>query len=75
MGKVVKVGSGHLFCCVMSSCEGGDSNQWLPLQCKLCMNFDDVYFGNNKMFFEVHVQMTFVFISTLQFNIWTLPND
>ena len=43
----------------------------LPLQSKLCMNFDNVYFGNNKIFY-VHVKMIFMFILNLPFNIWTL---
>ena len=33
------------FCYVGSSCEGVDSNRWLPLQCKLWMSINDVCFG------------------------------
>jgi hypothetical protein len=38
MWENVKVRSDHLF--VGSSCEGVDSNQWLPFQFKLCMNIN-----------------------------------
>ena len=39
-----------LFGCVGSSCEGVDSNEWLPLHCKLCSNINDVYFGKYDFF-------------------------
>lgn len=51
------------------SSKGVDFDQWLPLQCKLCMNFDDVHFNNIKIHFHVHVKVAFVFILTPQFNI------
>ena len=59
-------------CCVRSSTKGVDSNQWLQLQCKLCMNIRDVYFDKSKTFFGVHLDMAFVLTSTIQINIWTL---
>ena len=69
-----KNGSGKCscFCCVGSSCESVDSNQWLPLQCKLCMNINDVYFGKSETSFDVHVKVAFVLTSTIQFNICKL---
>ena len=44
------MGIGHVLCCVGGSCEGVDSNQWVPLQCKYCMIVDNVYFGNIDFF-------------------------
>ena len=32
------------------SCEGVDYNQWLSLQYNLCMNINDVYFGESIFF-------------------------
>ena len=60
-----------MFCCVESLCEGVDSNQWLPLQCKHCMNIKDVYSGKSDVYSYVHVEMAFVLASTIPFNIWT----
>ena len=53
------------FCCVGSSCEGVDFNHCLFLQCKLCMTIKDVYFGKGEMFFDAHVEMAFMFTSTI----------
>ena len=36
---------------VGSSCEGVDSNQWWPLQCKFCMYIDNVYYDKSEIFF------------------------
>ena len=63
--KACKSGKWSCFCCVESSCEGVDSNQQLPLQCKLCMNFKDVYFGKVEMCSYVHVELAFVLTSTV----------
>ena len=44
-------GKWSCFCCVGSSCEGVGSNQCFQLQCKLCMNINDVYFGKTNFSF------------------------
>ena len=43
-------------CCVGSSCEGVDSNRWLLLQCKLCTNIHDEYFGKSDTFSDANVK-------------------
>jgi hypothetical protein len=70
--KKCQSGKWSCFGCVGSPCESVDSNQWLPLQCKLCMNINDVNFGRSNLFY-VHVKMAFVLTLTVQFNIWTFP--
>ena len=65
------MGSGNVFVMFGSSCEGVDSNQCLPLQCKLCMNIKDIYFGKSDFFLDVHAKMVFVLTSTIQFNVLT----
>ena len=55
-----------MFCYVGSSCEGVDTNRWLSLQHKLCMNIDDAYFGKSEIYFDVmNVKTTFVLIMTV----------
>ena len=34
-----------MFCGIASLHEGVDSNLWLPLQCKLCLNINGLYYG------------------------------
>ncbi len=71
--KIVKVGSGHVLLCREVMHEGVDSNQSLPLQCKLCMNINDVYFDKSDLFIpNLHQTMAFVLTSTVQVNIQTL---
>ena len=41
------------FCYVGNACEGVGSNRCLPLQCKLCMNNKDVYFGKSGINFYI----------------------
>ena len=62
-GKFCESGKWSCFCCVWSSYEGTNSNQWLPFQCKLYMNIKDVYFGKSDFFLGknyVHVKRAFV---------------
>ena len=49
-------GKWSMVCYVGSSCEGVGFNQWLPLQCKCCMNIKDVHFGKSEIFDDVHVK-------------------
>ena len=49
-------GKWSCFCCVGSSSEGVSSNQWLPLQCKLCMNINDVCYDNNEIYSDAHLK-------------------
>ena len=61
MGKNVKVEGGHVVVTLGCSCEDVDSNQWLPIQCKLCININDVYFDKSEFLKKnVHVEMAFV---------------
>ena len=62
------------FCCVGSSCEGVDSNQFLPLQCKLCINIKVAYLERVKYLFYVHVKITFVLTWNVHFNVFTLSD-
>ena len=39
-----------MYLSIGGSFEGVDSNQWLLLQCKLCMNTNDVYFVKSGIF-------------------------
>ena len=79
-GKECYNGKWSWFCCVGWLCEGVDTNQRLPLQCKLCMNIKDVYFGD---FLYAHMRTTSVltftfghslifreFFAYLQLGIW-----
>ena len=68
-----------IICCVASLCEGVDFNQWLPLQCKFCMNTNGVsslslhFFYCFYFYFWVFVvNLAFVLTSTIQFQFWTL---
>ena len=70
--KTAKVGKQSRFCCVGSLCEGVDSNQWLPLPCKFCMNNGDIYFGKSEIILDVRVKTAFVLTSSIYCNIWTL---
>ena len=45
-GEIVEVGNGHVFVVLGAHVKRVfDSYQWFPLQCKLCMNINDVYHG------------------------------
>ena len=52
-GDKCQSGKCSCFCYVGSSCNSVGSDQWLPLQCKLCMNINDAYFYKVKYFFMV----------------------
>jgi len=65
-------GKWSCFRCVGCSCEGVDCSQWLPLQCKLCMNIDNVYLCKNDYFY-IHVKMACV-LSLFKFNVSILSN-
>lgn len=77
MWKQIKKIKWSCFCCVGHSCEGVqlDSSQWLPLQCKLCLNNNDVNFDKNEIFLNVHVKTAFVLTSIVRVNFWTLFDD
>jgi hypothetical protein len=70
--KSTKVESGSCIGCVGSSCEGIDSSRSLSLQCKLCMDINDVYHGKSQCFFMFALNRSFVFVLIVPFNIWTL---
>lgn len=46
------------------------SNQWLSLQCKICLTINNIYLGKSESSFDVYVNMVFVLTLTIQFNIW-----
>ena len=50
---------------------GCDSNECLPLQCKLCMNIKNIYFGKSGFFLGCSCKMVVVLTSTVQFNVLT----
>ena len=48
------------------------SNQRLRVQCKLCMNINDVYFDNSRIYYDVHLKTVFVLKLVVQFNIFII---
>ena len=59
------MGSGHVFVVLGAHHKGVDSNEWLPLQCKVCMNIKDVYSDKNEIIHFSHVKIGFVLTSTI----------
>ena len=67
-------GKWSCFCCDRCSCKGVDSNQCLPLQCKLCMKIKDGCFGKSDVYFDVHVKMAFCDIDLSSATFWHFVN-